>query len=243
MYNSQKEKLLYLSILSEQCERYNDMINYLEDLASLKKEELNFDERNLLSIAYKNYISEIRNAIRVIMAYENKETTKGDSPYLHFIIEYKEKIRNELEKECVKICNTIENKIKPKLTSKETKVFFGKMKADYYRYIAENTEGDIKKKYSDLSLGTYNETIAISNNLNYQNSEKLSLLLNLSVFYYEVASNPKEAFSLANQTLKKAKEALKGIDEDNEEYKDSLSIVNLLQDNIEMWEMEIQNLD
>ena len=163
MYNSQKEKLLYLSILSEQCERYKDMISYLENLVSIKKEELNFDERNLLSIAYKNYISEIRNAIRVIMAYENKETTKGDSPYLIFIIEYKEKIKNELEKECVKICNTIENKIKPKLTSKETKVFFGKMKADYYRYIAENTEGDIKKKYSDLSLGTYNETIAISN--------------------------------------------------------------------------------
>ena len=109
MYYSEKEKLLYLSILSEQCERYNDMINYLEDLASLKKEELNFDERNLLSIAYKNYISEIRNAIRVIMAYENKETTKGDSPYLHFIIEYKEKIRNELEKECVKICNNIDS--------------------------------------------------------------------------------------------------------------------------------------
>ena len=239
----ENEKKIYLAMLSEQCERYTDMIRYLEELITIKKEELNFDERNLLSIAYKNYISEIRNAIRVIMAYENKESTRGDSPYLPFIIEYKDKIRQELEKECVKICNNIENKIKPKLTSKETKVFFGKMKGDYYRYIAENTEGDVKKKYSDLALNTYNETVAEANNLNYKNSEKLGLLLNLSVYYYEVASNPKEAFSLANETLKKAKEALKGIDEDNEEYKDSISIVNLLHDNIEMWEMETQELD
>ena len=230
-------------MLSEQCERYTDMIRYLEELITIKKEELNFDERNLLSIAYKNYISEIRNAIRVIMAYENKESTRGDSPYLPFIIEYKDKIRQELEKECLNICFKIEKLIMPKLTSKETKVFFGKMKGDYYRYIAENTEGDVKKKYSDLALNTYNETVAEANNLNYKNSEKLGLLLNLSVFYYEVASNPKEAYSLANETLKKAKEALKGIDEDNEEYKDSLSIVNLLHDNIEMWEMETQELD
>ena len=239
----ENEKKIYMAMLSEQCERYTDMIRYLEELITIKKEELNFDERNLLSIAYKNYISEIRNAIRVIMAYENKESTRGDSPYLPFIIEYKDKIRQELEKECLNICFKIEKLIMPKLTSKETKVFFGKMKGDYYRYIAENTEGDVKKKYSDLALNTYNETVAEANNLNYKNSEKLGLLLNLSVFYYEVASNPKEAFSLANQTLKKAKEALKGIDEDNEEYKDSLSIVNLLQDNIEMWEMETQDLD
>ncbi len=239
----ENEKKIYLAMLSEQCERYTDMIRYLEELITIKKEELNFDERNLLSIAYKNYISEIRNAIRVIMAYENKESTRGDSPYLPFIIEYKDKIRQELEKECLNICFKIEKLIMPKLTSKETKVFFGKMKGDYYRYIAENTEGDVKKKYSDLALNTYNETVAEANNLNYKNSEKLGLLLNLSVYYYEVASNPKEAFTLANETLKKAKEALKGIDEDNEEYKDSISIVNLLHDNIEMWEMETQDLD
>ena len=238
MYNSQKEKLLYLSILSEQCERYKDMISYLENLVSIKKEELNFDERNLLSIAYKNYISEIRNAIRVIMAYENKETTKGDSPYLIFIIEYKEKIKNELEKECVKICNTIENKIKPKLTSKETKVFFGKMKADYYRYIAENTEGEIKNKYSNLSLNTYKESLIEAENLNYKNSNKLGLLLNLSVFYYEVNFNFNEALNLAKDTLNKGKNALNGVDEDNEEFKDSISILNLLNDNIKLWEME-----
>ena len=105
----ENEKKIYLAMLSEQCERYTDMIRYLEELITIKKEELNFDERNLLSIAYKNYISEIRNAIRVIMAYENKESTRGDSPYLPFIIEYKDKIRQELEKECLNICFKLRN--------------------------------------------------------------------------------------------------------------------------------------
>jgi hypothetical protein len=234
----ENEKKIYLAMLSEQCERYTDMIRYLEELITIKKEELNFDERNLLSIAYKNYISEIRNAIRVIMAYENKESTRGDSPYLPFIIEYKDKIRQELEKECLNICFKIEKLIMPKLTSKETKVFFGKMKGDYYRYIAENTEGDVKKKYSDLALNTYNETVAEANNLNYKNSEKLGLLLNLSVYYYEVNFNIQQALNLANDTLNKAKEALNGVDEDNEEYKDAISIINLLYDNIQMWESD-----
>ena len=57
------------------------------------------------------------------------------------------------------------------------------MKGGSHRYIVENT-------------GAYNETIEISNDLHYIKSEKLGLLLNLSFFYYEVASNPKEAYSL-----------------------------------------------
>ena len=234
----ENEKKIYLAMLAEQCERYEDMIEILEEMIKLKKEEINCDERNLISIAYKNYINEIRNSIKIILSYEKKEIQDKNSLYLNYIKEYKEKIIKELEKECVKVCDNIQNLIFPKIENRETKVFFGKMKGDYYRYIAENTEGDIKKKYSDLSLGTYNETIAISNNLNYQNSEKLSLLLNLSVFYYEVNFDFNEALNLAKDTLNKGKNALNGVNEDNEEFKESISILNLINDNIKMWEME-----
>ena len=240
---SENEKKLYLAMLAEQCERYKDMIEILENLINIKKEEMNLDEKNLISIAYKNYISEIRSAISIIITYEKEEISKENSPYLEYIKEYKENVIKELEIECLKICNSIQNIIMPKLETKDKKVFFGKLKGDYYRYIAENTEGEIKKKYSDLCFKTYNESLIESNNLSYKNSAKLGLLLNLSVYHYEVNFNIQQALNLANDTLNKAKEALNGVDEDNEEYKDSLSIVNLLQDNIEMWEMEIQNLD
>ena len=164
---SENEKKLYLAMLAEQCERYKDMIEILENLINIKKEEMNLDEKNLISIAYKNYISEIRSAISIIITYEKEEISKENSPYLEYIKEYKENVIKELEIECVKICNSIQNIIMPKLETKEKKVFFGKLKGDYYRYIAENTEGEIKQKYSDLSLKTYNETLIEANNLNH----------------------------------------------------------------------------
>ncbi len=235
---SENEKKLYLAMLAEQCERYKDMIEILENLINIKKEEMNLDEKNLISIAYKNYISEIRSAISIIITYENEEISKENSPYLEYIKEYKENVIKELEIECVKICNSIQNIIMPKLETKDKKVFFGKLKGDYYRYIAENTEGEIKKKYSELSLKTYNESLIEANDLNYKNSSKLGLLLNLSVFYYEVNFDFNEALNLVKDTLNKGKNALNGVNEDNEEFKESISILNLINDNIKMWEME-----
>ena len=235
---SENEKKLYLAMLAEQCERYKDMIEILENLINIKKEEMNLDEKNLISIAYKNYISEIRSAISIIITYEKEEISKENSPYLEYIKEYKENVIKELEIECLKICNSIQNIIMPKLETKDKKVFFGKLKGDYYRYIAENTEGEIKNKYSNLSLNTYKESLIEAENLNYKNSNKLGLLLNLSVFYYEVNFNFNEALNLAKDTLNKGKNALNGVDEDNEEFKDSISILNLLNDNIKLWEME-----
>ena len=75
-YYTENEKEIYLAMLAEQCERYKDMIEILENLINIKKEEINLEEKNLISIAYKNYISEIRSAISIIITYENKEISK-----------------------------------------------------------------------------------------------------------------------------------------------------------------------
>lgn len=93
------EKQVYLAMIAEQCSRYEDMINFLEEMIKLKVEDLSPDERNLLSIAYKNSISLRRTAIRTLLAYENKEAKKSDSPYIDFIKEYKVKVFKELERD------------------------------------------------------------------------------------------------------------------------------------------------
>ena len=67
------EKQIYLAMLAEQCGRYEDMMEFLEEMVKSKTEDLTSDERNLLSIAYKNTISQDRQAIRTLMAYEAKE--------------------------------------------------------------------------------------------------------------------------------------------------------------------------
>ena len=234
------EKQVYVAMLAEQCTRYEDMMSFLEDMVKTKTEDLTSDERNLLSIAYKNTISQDRQAIRTLLAYELKEAKKSDSPYLEFIREYKVKVQKELEDLCNKINATIDSSLLPKATTDEAKVFYHKMKGDYYRYIAENIDGDLKKKYSELGLASYNAALEASKSIDYKNPIKLGLALNLSVFYYEVVANRDEACKLAKETLDKSNEALQGVDEEEDEVKDAMSIVNLLQENLEMWNAETE---
>jgi 14-3-3 protein epsilon len=232
------EKQVYLAMLAEQCSRYEDMMSLLEDMVKTKTEDLSSDERNLLSIAYKNTISLDRQAIRTLLAYESKEAKKAESPYLEYIREYKTKVQKELEDLCNKINQTIDSSLLPKATTDEAKVFYHKMKGDYDRYIAENVDGDIKKKYSDLGLAAYNAALEAAKSIDYKNPIKLGLALNLSVFYYEVVGNKEQACKLAQETLDKSREALTGADEEEDEVKDAMSIVNLLQENLSMWNSE-----
>ena len=232
------EKQVYLAMLAEQCSRYEDMMAFLEDMVKTKTEDLSSDERNLLSIAYKNTISLDRQAIRTLLAYEAKEAKKAESPYLDYIKEYKAKVQKELEDLCNKINATIDSNLLPKATNDEEKVFYHKMKGDYCRYIAENVDGDTKKKYSDQGLAAYNAALESAKSIDYKNPVKLGLALNLSVFYYEVVGNKDEACKLAQETLDKSKEALAGADEEEDEVKDALSIVGLLEENLGMWKVE-----
>lgn len=71
----QKAEHLYMARLAEQTERYEDMVEHMKKYIAIVK-ELQDDERNLLSLAYKNTVTSRRTAWRAISALENKERTK-----------------------------------------------------------------------------------------------------------------------------------------------------------------------
>jgi 14-3-3 protein epsilon len=233
------EKQVYLAMLAEQCNRFEDMMNFLDEMVRNKTDALSSDERNLLSIAYKNTITLRRTAIRTLSAYEAKERKKEDSAYLAYIVEYKKRVEDELEKLCEKIISSIDQFLLPKSADAESSVFYHKMKADYYRYVAENIEESRKKTYADHSLNSYNEAMKTAETLEVVNPIRLGLALNFSVFYYEVIGDKDKACNIAKDTLSNANDQLSKFDEnDDEEYKDSISIANLLQENLSMWTSE-----
>lgn len=234
------EKQVYLAMLAEQCSRFEDMTDFLEEMVKSKKEDLSSDERNLLSIAYKNTISLRRQAVRTLLAYEMKEKKKEESAYLPYIIEYKGRIENELAELCQKIVNNIDTYLIPKATEPEAQVFYHKMKADYYRYIAENVEGEQKKAFADSSLKSYNEATEAAKALSIANPIRLGLALNFSVFHYEVLGSQDTACQIAKETLDLAKKELANVDEDDEEHRDAFSIINLLQENLNMWTVDAE---
>ena len=232
------EKNVYLAMLAEQCNRFDKMVQFLEDMVKNRDKDLNSDERNLLSIAYKNSISSKRTALRTISAYENKEKKKENSTFLPFIQEYKKKVEDELTKNCQHVLDSIDNELLKKAEDVEAKVFYIKMKGDYNRYIAEYAEGDLKDKVSKDASSAYEEASGLSKDLPVLNPIALGLALNYSVFYYEVLNDHATAIKVASEALDKSNKELPNIDEDAEENRDAVSIISLLKENLDMWKSE-----
>merc|ERR1712110_896940 len=112
------------------------MANHMENVGK-GGEELSVEERNLLSVAYKNAVGSRRAAWRIITSVEQKEKTKGNEEQAKYAKEYCTKVEVELQKICDTILGLLDGQLIPKASGGESKVFYQKMKADYYRYIAE----------------------------------------------------------------------------------------------------------
>ena len=85
----------------------------------------------------------------------------------------------------------------------ESKVFYLKMKGDYYRYLAEVANGDARKAVVDDSQKAYQDAFDIAkSSMQPTHPIRLGLALNFSVFYYEIMSSPDKACQLAKQVNK-----------------------------------------
>merc|ERR1712129_236718 len=121
-----------------------------------------------------------------------------------------------------------------KASSGESKGFYQKMKADYYRYIAEFTTEGAKTKAAENARQAYEEAQKVAQaDLAVTHPIRLGLALNFSVFQYEVLSNPDEACKMARTAFEDAIAELDNVAEDS--YKDSTLIMQLLRDNLTLW--------
>merc|ERR1711920_462293 len=113
-------------------------------------------------------------------------------------------------------------------------VFYQKMKADYFRYIAEFTESSDKTKAAQDARSAYEEASKVATRgLAVTHPIRLGLALNYSVFMYEVLGNHDEACKMARTAFEDAIAELDSVAEDS--YKDSTLIMQLLRDNLTLW--------
>lgn len=230
--------------LAEQAERYDDMADAMKKVVE-KYKKLNNEERNLLSVAYKNVVGARRSSWRVISSIESK--TESSDKKQNMAKEYKNKITTELKDICHDVLKLLSDHLLAESdkkeaetdADKESKVFYLKMKGDYYRYLAEVTDGDGKNAVMDNSSAAYKDA--------YEKAEKfmppthpirLGLALNYSVFYYEIVNKPEEACKLAKSAFDSAITELDTLNEDS--YKDSTLIMQLLRDNLTLWTSDTQ---
>lgn len=238
---SERELALYSAKLSEQAERYPDMVAEMKKIAQgAREQELSVEERNLLSVAYKNLVGARRASWRILQSVEQSEQAKGNEKRVKLIQKYRTVVEKELDEVCGEILNLLDTFLIPSASTTEASVFYLKMKADYHRYLAEFKVDNDRKEAADKTLEAYKaaQDKAMAE-LPSTNPIRLGLALNFSVFFYEVLNKPEDACSLAKQAFDEAISDLDTLGEDS--YKDSALIMQLLRDNLTLWTSEMQD--
>jgi len=234
-----REVSVYMAKLAEQAERYDEMVEAMKKVACMDV-ELTVEERNLLSVAYKNVIGARRASWRIISSIEQKEESKGNQNHVERIRQYRNKVEAELGGICNDILNVLDKHLIPTATTGESKVFYYKMKGDYHRYLAEFASTEGRKAAADNSLNAYKAATDIAvTELPPTHPIRLGLALNFSVFYYEIMNSPDRACQLAKQAFDDAIAELDTLSEDS--YKDSTLIMQLLRDNLTLWTSDMSN--
>ncbi|XP_031109282.1 14-3-3 protein 1 [Ipomoea triloba] len=241
--NLSREQSVYMAKLAEQAERYEEMVKFMDSLvisSATSAFELSVEERNLLSVAYKNVIGSLRAAWRIVSSIEQKEEGRKNDDHVVLVKDYRSKVESELSAVCAGILKLLDQYLIPSASTSESKVFYLKMKGDYYRYLAEFKIGNERKEAAEDTMLAYKaaQDIAAAD-LAPTHPIRLGLALNFSVFYYEILNASEKACGMAKQAFEEAIAELDTLGE--ESYKDSTLIMQLLRDNLTLWTSDMQD--
>lgn len=211
------------------------MVEYATAFSKKESQQLSLEERNILSVAYKNVVGSRRAAWRVLNSIEQKESKKEKGKEnVEKVRQYKSQIEEELLTLCREILSLLKEHLIPNTTEPEAKVFYYKMEGDYYRYISEFARSAEKEEAANKSRDSYQQAYQIAEkDLDATHPIRLGLALNFSVFYYEILQEREKACEMAKTAFD---DAISGLDNVSDEYyKDSTLIMQLLRDNLTLW--------
>jgi 14-3-3 protein epsilon len=101
-----------------------EMVDFMKTVVDLSKGKLGIEERNLLSVAYKNVVGSKRASYRHLVAMEAKEEPKEKK---EVIVEYRQKVEKELSDVCASVIDVLDKYLIPSAEQDESKVFYLKM--------------------------------------------------------------------------------------------------------------------
>jgi len=231
------ESLVSFAKIAEQGERYDDMARAMKKVTEIDG-ALAQEKRNLLSVAYKNVVGARRSSWRVICMIEQRAENDRKKEIAQT---FRSKVEAELDGTCQEVLGLLENNLITDACSSEERVFYLKMKGDYWRYIAEykSEQGQERVDAIKNAQAAYDQAMLhAKENMPSTHPNRLGLALNFSVFYYEILNSPDKACSLAKEAFDEAISELEKL-QDND-CKDSTLIMQLLRDNLTLWTSDTQ---
>uniref|UniRef100_A0AC34RLG4 Piwi domain-containing protein n=1 Tax=Panagrolaimus sp. JU765 TaxID=591449 RepID=A0AC34RLG4_9BILA len=215
-------------------EKWIEVMQNMRSLAETRK-MLKSDERELLSLAFKNVVEFHRSSWRVISSIEQK--TEGSEKKQQMAKESREMVENELRIFCEDLIDLLDNILIPSDVYHESEVLYLKTKGDCYYHLAEVLTGADRSAVVDKSQHFYEEAYKSSKtSMNVLTPSHLGLALNFSVFYYEIKQDPAKAYELAKQAFDDAMAKLSTLNRDS--YKDSTRILQLLEKYVKLWALD-----
>lgn len=242
-------KLLAVARMTEAAEQYDQMCLVMKAFVGKKagsgKAQLEAEERNMLSVAFKNSVGQRRAAWRQLQMRKQElenpssEQTQQDKLAQTLSTAYCTHLEGEMDHKCNQVVSLVNDKlIDPSSEDSETQVFYMKMCGDYFRYLAEFKQDD--KSIKDKAKESYDNALTLAEEkLDPTHPTRLGLALNASVCFYEILKNKDQACKLAKKAFDDAIQKLDALTDTT--YKDSTLIMQLLRDNLTLWQSESDN--
>lgn len=240
-----RQVLVFEARVAEQACRFDEMAKCMRKVLEMVSENITPEEMELLSSAYKNKIRARRASWKIISGQVQKEIVSGRLRWAFLNQKYLEKIETEIHDICNEILIILEENLRPSITSPGlVKVFFYKMKGDYHRYLAEFSTGNVKLSMVDNCQSAYNAALSLAySELTPIHPLRLSLLLNVGVFYHEIRGDPKNATRLACSGFRDAVPMFPALKDQSPQTRESWSALVLLKDYYVRWNADLKDQD
>ncbi len=257
--------LYHLAKIADSAEQYKDVCNFMKQIIK-KRQALTYKQRYLFAQAYKHLIIPLRRAYSTIIpslnlisnnnkenpgnseiktqqSSQNTNNNNNNTSLLHQSIkDYQNNISNKIIIHCdevIELCDILlKNALKNEI-SYRAQVFYIKLKADIYRYLCEIDSIDSNTTNNNNNAQICQELYLKAKNIATRHLDHidiiyLSLALNYSVFCYEILDDVDQAHHIAKYAFDHAINELDSLNED--EYKDVTLILQLIRDNIILWQ-------
>ena len=219
-----REVNVFMAKVAQECGKNEECISYMREVINQGR-PLSFNERNLISAAYKGIVGPLRDSIRLLQEDSHGYDVSSS------IIECSE----TLAIKCDEVISLIRNTLLPSVTEPEVRVFYIKMIADYLRYKWEATNDNGRTDVASRCKAAYHEAVSLADtSLPPYHPLRLGLALNFAVFIYEVLGETAEAHELASRAYSEAGDGINQLSTESKE--EAIHTLSLLRENIQLWQ-------
>jgi len=123
--------------------------------------------------------------------------------------QYRASFEEELTNVCNEVFSILDTYVVPANKCTEGRIFFLKMRAEHFGYLAEIAQGVSRNEVVSSALGFYTQATRLATvELHPTHPVRLALGLSFAIFYYQILHVPERATRLAKETFDAAVEEM-----------------------------------